>query len=172
MKPFQQAIPNMSSTMACWCPGLPGFMIPEVYTPAIGGYNNYLNNCNTSHFEWETHETEFNIIGIYRVNNQQDAFFLGSSREIWPNYGHLKGKYWSNVRWKGVDVFSTSKYKNGSRKRFIASRKRFHEQRLSKSGESWTRKTKASWNCQCMQFITKKPIFAFFIELKKQLQLF
>ena len=28
------------------------------------------------------------------------------------------------------------------RKRFIASRKRFHEQRLSKSGESWTRKTK------------------------------
>ena len=53
---------------------------------------------------------------------------------------------------------------------FIASRKRFHEPRLSKSGESWTRKTKASWNCQCMQFIMKKPIFAFFIELKKQLQ--
>ena len=58
-----------------------------------------------------------------------------------------------------------------SRKRFLASRKRFHEQRLSKSGESWTRKTK-SWNCQYMQFIMKKPIFVFFIELKKQLQLF
>ena len=37
-----------------------------------------------------------------------------------------------------------------SRKRFIAYRKRFHEQWLSKSGESWTRKTKASWNCQCI----------------------
>ena len=59
-----------------------------------------------------------------------------------------------------------------SHKRFISSRNRFHEQRLSKSGESWTWKTKASWNCQCMQFIMKKPIFAFFIELKKQLQLF
>ena len=54
----------------------------------------------------------------------------------------------------------------------IASRNWFHEQRLSKSGESWTRKTKASWNCQCMQFIMKKPIFAFFMELKKQFQLF
>ena len=53
-----------------------------------------------------------------------------------------------------------------SRKRFIASRKWFHEQRLSKSGESWTRKTKASWNCQCMQFIMKKPIFAFFLNSK------
>ena len=29
-----------------------------------------------------------------------------------------------------------------------------------------------SWNCQYMQFIMKKPIFVFFIELKKQLQLF
>ena len=46
----------------------------------------------------------------------------------------------------------------------IASRKWFHEQRLSKSGESW--------NCQCRQFIMKKPIFAFFIELQRQLQLF
>ena len=43
----------------------------------------------------------------------------------------------------------------------IASRKWFHEQRLSKSGESWTRKTKVSWNCQCRQFNRKKPIFAY-----------
>ena len=38
--------------------------------------------------------------------------------------------------------------------------------------EPGNRKTKTSWNCQCMQFILKKPIFAFFIELKKQLLYF
>ena len=57
-------------------------------------------------------------------------------------------------------------------KRFIASRKRFHEPRLSKSGESWFRKTKASWNCQCMQFIMKKPILFFSLNSKNNYNIY
>ena len=88
------------------------------------------------------------------------------------DFGSVHFGVWNILHWFFFCPASEKQIQIASRTRFIASRKRFHEQRLSKSGESWTRKTKASWNCQCMQFIMKKPIFAFFIELKKQLQLF
>ena len=47
----------------------------------------------------------------------------------------------------------------------------FHEQRLSKNGESWTRKIKASWSITAYNLLFQNPIFDFFIEHKKQLQL-
>ena len=89
------------------------------------------------------------------------------------DFGSVRFGVWNILHWYLLFFRRRkSKYRLLPARGFVASRKRFHEQRLSKSGESWTRKTKASWNCQCMQFIIKKPIFAFFIELKKQLQLF
>ena len=89
------------------------------------------------------------------------------------DFGSVRFGVWNILHWYLLFFRrQKSKYRLLPARGFVASRKRFHEQRLSKSGESWTRKTKASWNCQCMQFIIKKPIFAFFIELKKQLQLF